>query len=170
MRRLPVVFCLLALALSPAALHAQFSLGFQGGWSTRTDWGIGGRATMDLSPKGTPVAIYGTYDYFWPGGTTLVEGEYWEFNLNLAFVQGIYRPEAQSYLAVGLNVANIRDTRRADGEVLVDETKYGVNLVGGSKYKLGRIAPFFEVRYTIKGSRQFYLTAGLDLVLNPDWY
>jgi hypothetical protein len=163
MKKLAVVMCVLALMLAPATAQAQFSLGAQGNWGDDTDWGVGGRATYDLSPRGVPLAIYATYDYFWPRSTALLQRDYWEVNINAAFVQPVGGPRAQSYFALGLNIADFSTRDPISGES-ASTTKYGLNLIGGSKYKLSRLAPFFEIRYVIEGSKQLVLTAGVDLL------
>jgi hypothetical protein len=169
MKRLLLAACLAGLALTPRASYAQISLGGQGSWGDRRDWAVGGRLTWDLSPRGTPLAFIGAFDWFFLQAPRTIDAEYWEVNVNVAFIQSVYRPEAVSYLGVGLNVATIKEERKADGEVLLDDTDYGVNLLGGTRYKLGRFAPFFELRYIIEGGEQFVVTAGLDLLLGTDY-
>ena len=59
---------------------------------------------------------------------------------------------------------------RERGDIVFEDfTKYGANLLGGTRYKLGRIAPFFELRYIIEGGEQFVITAGVDLLFGTDY-
>lgn len=162
MRKLLVATCLLGLFFAPSALQAQFSLGFEGVWGDDTDWGIGGRATVDLSPR-APVALIGTYDYFWPSTVPLIDRQYWEVNVNAVYVQSVSGPQAQTYVGLGLNIADFSAEDRSTGET-ESRTEYGLNILGGTRYKVNRLAPFFEIRYTIEGSQQLVITLGLDLL------
>lgn len=171
MNRLLLAACVIGLALAPSALEAQVSIGPQGSWGDRRDWAVGGRLTVDLSPNGPPVAFVGAYDWFFPQMRVGINAEYWEINVNALYVQTLYQAEAVSYVGLGLNVADFRAT----GESLVGEpfdeayTKYGVNLVGGTRFKFERFAPFFELRYIIEGGKQFVLTAGLELLFGSGY-
>jgi hypothetical protein len=167
MRKVLTATCLLGLLLAPSAAHAQFSLGVQGSWGDKTDWGLGGRATLDLTPRGIPVAVFGTYDYFWWDDIPLYDRSYWEVNINAVFVQMVGGPQAQSYFGLGLNIADFSVKERATGEES-GTTDYGLNLLGGSKYKVSRLAPYFEIRYVIEGSEQLVLTLGLDVLLGRE--
>ena len=165
MKRLVLAGFLAGLIFVPRASYAQISIGGQGSWGNQRDWALGGRLTWDLSPRGTPVAFIGAFDWFFQQHVPVaIDAEYWEINVNAVYIQTIYRPEAVSYVGGGLNVARIKE-ERTTGTVILDDTRYGANLVGGTRYKLGRIAPFFELRYIIEGGEQFVLTAGLDLML-----
>lgn len=164
MKRLVLAASLAGLVLMPRVSDAQVSIGGQGSWSDRRDWALGGRLTWDLSPSGTSLAFIGAFDWFFQQNVPVtIDAEYWEINLNAVYLQSIYRPEAVSYVGGGLNVARIKE-ERTTGVVIVDDTRFGANLVAGTRYKLGRIAPFFELRYIIEGGEQFVLTAGLDLM------
>lgn len=170
MKRLAFAAWLAGIALMPGVLEAQVSIGGQGSWGDRYDWAVGGRLTWDLSPKGTPLAFIGAYDRFFPNAHGVFDWDYWEFNLNVVFIQSVYRPEAVSYIGGGLNIANFKSEGSSGGEpVTNEETKFGANIVGGTRYKLGRLAPFFELRYIIEGGEQFVLTAGIDLLLGMDY-
>lgn len=169
MKRLALAACLAGFALMPCALEAQVSIGGQGSWGDRYDWAVGGRLTLDLSPRGMPLAFIGAFDWFFPNVPPAFDAEYWEININAVYIQSIYRPEAVSYFGGGLNIATVKSVNTIDGQVFEDETKYGANLVGGTRYKLGRFAPFFELRYIIEGGKQFVLTAGVDLLLGMDY-
>ena len=164
MRKLLVAGAVAGLMLVPGTSRAQLSVGAQGNWGSEFDWGVGGRVTLDLSPKRIPIAFFGTYDYFWPSSPLGINREYWELNFNAVYAQGVYGPQAQTYVGIGLNVAHPKGTAIATGET-EEDTNYGLNILGGTKYKLGRMAPYFEIRYTIEGSQQLILTLGVDLVL-----
>ncbi len=171
MNRLLLAACVIAVGLAPSALEAQVSIGPQGSWGDRRDWAVGGRLTVDLSPNGPPVAFVGSYDWFFPKTPVGINAEYWEINVNALYVQTLYQGEAVSYVGLGLNVANWK----AGGQSIVgdpvseEDTQYGVNLVGGTRYKFERFAPFFELRYIIEGGRQFVLTAGLELLFGSGY-
>ncbi len=170
MKKLAFAACLAAFALMPGALEAQVSVGGQGSWGDRYDWAVGGRLTWDLSPNGIPLAFIGAFDWFFPDVPRSIDTDYWEINLNALYIQSVYRPEAVSYIGGGLNIARIRSEGTfGDAPFSEDETRYGANLIGGTRYKLGRFAPFFELRYIIEGGKQFVITAGIDLLLGTDY-
>lgn len=164
MRRLLFAACLAGFVLMPRASAAQFSIGGQGSWGDRRDFAVGGRLTLDLSPTATPLAFIGAFDWFFVQVPRGIDAEYWEVNINAVYIQTIYRPEAVSYIGGGLNIATVKSTRTIDDTLLEDDTRYGANLLGGTRYKLGRFAPFFELRYIIEGGKQFVITAGVDLM------
>lgn len=171
MKGLVIAVCVAGFALTPAALEAQVSVGGQGSWGDRRDWAVGGRVTVDLSPSAVPVALIGAYDWFFPDVPSGIDADYWEINVNVVFVQSVSRAAPASYLGVGLNVADFKAEGEFAGQPIPPEdyTRYGINLVGGTRYKFGRLAPFFELRYIIEGGRQFVISAGLDLLLTSGY-
>jgi hypothetical protein len=173
MNRLLLAACVMGLGLVPSALEAQVSIGPQGSWGDRRDWAVGGRLTVDFSPNGPPVAFVGSYDWFFPQVPVGINAEYWEINVNAVYVQTLYQAEAVSYVGLGLNVADWKaEGQSITGEPIApeDDTVYGLNLVGGTRYKFERFAPFFELRYIIEGGEQFVITAGLELIFGSGYY
>ena len=168
MRRLLLALSLAGLILVPSTAAGQVYLGFQGNWSDRYDWGIGGRVTVDLTPKLIPLMIAGSYDYFWPGETLTRDYDYWAVNVNALFVQRVYgagaQGYAQGYFGIGLNVANPSVTIK-EGGAKSSDTDLGLNLLAGTKYKTGRVAPYFDVGFTFGGAEHFKFTIGLDVAL-----
>jgi hypothetical protein len=69
---------------------------------------------------------------------------------------------------VGLNVANPKVTEKGSGEERSD-TELGLNLLAGTKYKTGRVSPYFDFGFTFWGSEQFKFTFGLDVALARDF-
>ncbi len=172
MRKLLLAAGLASVMLVPGTAFGQAYIGAQGNWGDRFDWSVGGRFTVDLTPKMKPVAFVATYDYFWPQDLVLVNREYWEVNVNAMFMQRIYgrgAGHAAGYFGLGLNIADITEKSKTTGEETFTDTRYGLNILGGTKYKVGRVAPFFEFGFTIEGSKQFKITAGLDLALSKDF-
>ena len=170
MKRLALAACLAGFALMPHTLEAQVSIGGQGSWGDRRDWAVGGRLTWDLSPTGTPLAFIGAFDWFFPDVPVSIDTDYWEININAVYIQSVYGPEAVSYIGAGLNVAHIKSQGTFGGEPFSEEdTQYGANVLGGTRYKLGRLAPFFELRYIIEGGKQFVITVGVDLLLGMEY-
>lgn len=171
MRRLLVMLGLVALMLVPSSAAAQVYVGFQGSWGDRYDWGIGGRVTVDLTPRLVPVMIAGSYDYFWPGETFTRDYEYWEVNLNALFVQRVFSVGtagyATGYFGAGLNIANPSVTIIESGDKSSD-TELGLNLLAGTKYNIGRVSPYFDLSFIFGGSKQIKFTVGLDLALASD--
>ncbi len=172
MRRLLLALSLASLTVVPSTALGQVYVGFQGNWGDRYDFGIGGRVTVDLTPKLVPVMIAGSYDYFWPGETLSRDYEYWEINVNALFVRRVFgvgtQGYASGYLGVGLNVANPSVTIKDTGAETSD-TELGLNLLGGTKYSIGRVSPYFDFGFVFGGSKQIKFTVGLDLALTGDF-
>lgn len=172
MRRLTLSLGLVALTLVPTSAPAQVFVGFQGNWGDRYDWGIGGRVTVDLRPKLIPVMIAGSYDYFWPGETLLRDFDYWEVNVNALFIQRVFgvgvSGSAAGYVGIGLNVSTPSVTVKETGQKTSD-TELGLNLLAGTKYRTGRVAPYFDFGFTFWGPEQIKFTLGLDVALAPDF-
>ena len=169
MKRLLLIVGLAGALWIPGASYGQVTIGGQGGWGDKFDWSVGGRLTYDLSPQLVPVALIGAFDWYFPDSPLSLERDYWEINANAVYLQ----PAGPSvgYLGVGLNVANFSAEGTLPGGTVIDDsqTEYGLNLVGGIRYKVGRVAPFFETRYTIEGGNQFVINLGLDVLLGPSW-
>ncbi len=167
MRKLVASFLALVVVLAPDSASGQISLGAQGNWGDTFDWGVGGRLTVDLSQMGTPLAFFGTYDYFWPEDSDLLDRQYWEININAVYAEYIGGPQAQPYAGIGLNIAHTSVKGETLGGLPIDrsETNYGINALAGFKWKLTRVAPYIEFRYVIEGSRQLVITGGLDLAV-----
>lgn len=172
MRRLLVALSLAGLTLIPSTAAAQVYLGFQGNWGDRYDLGIGGRVTVDLSPKLIPVMIAGSYDHFWPLDTFTRARDYWEVNVNALFIQRVFRVGtagyASGYFGVGLNIANPSVTMRDSGDKSSD-TNVGLNLLGGTKYHVGRVSPYLDVGITFWGAEQAKFTFGVDVALASEF-
>ncbi len=45
----------------------------------------------------------------------------------------------------------------------------GLNLLAGTKYKTGRVAPYFDVGLTVWGAEHFKFTFGVDVALARDF-
>jgi hypothetical protein len=172
MRRLLLALSLASLTLVPNTAAAQAYLGFQGNWGDRYDWGIGGRVTVDLTPKLIPLMIAGSYDYYWPGETLTRDFDYWEVNVNALFVQRVFGVGtggyASGYLGIGLNIANPSVTIKESGAKSSD-TDVGLNLLGGTKYHVGRVSPYFDIGFTFWGAEQVKVTFGVDVALARDF-
>jgi hypothetical protein len=171
MRKTLLAIALAGLVLAPSTALGQLYVGGEGGWGDRYDWYVGGRATLDLTPRDIPVAIIGNYNYFWPGDNILYDFDYWEVNINAAFMQRVYGAAAgyaAAYFALGLNISDFSSTREETGAKTSD-TRYGLNIIGGTKYKLSRFAPFFEIGFTIDGSEQVKFTGGIDIALGQNF-
>lgn len=165
---LRTIIGLVGLVLLPSALLAQVGVGGQGNWGTDSDWGVGGRVSLDFtdfSAGGVPFAIIGSYDRFWPDDLFGIDVEYWEVNANAVYAAPAYRGVLASYAGLGLNISRFSVTSTVLGGADESETRYGLNLVSGTKYKIGRIYPFLEGRFEIEGGEQFVITLGLEAQL-----
>jgi hypothetical protein len=167
MRKALFATSLFVLLSTPAALQAQLDLGAQGSWGDEFDFAAGARVTLGI-PGSLPLELHGAFDYFFPERDSLT---YWELNGNIT----AHLPEPgglSPYVGLGLNVANTDIKETIDGEagpvtISRHETEFGVNFVGGLKYKTGSLAPFGEVRWEAGGSKQFVATIGLMLNIGP---
>ena len=163
MKKLLSGLCLAALLAAPSSLFGQLSVGAQGGWGSDFDWAVGGRLTLQFEGPRVPVALIGSYDWFFPQRSVNIDVEYWEANVNLIFVQPALG-DVSTYGGIGVNVASVK-TQTMPGGTSVSSTDVGANVVGGAKVVSGRLNPFFEMRFEIGGGEQFVVVLGLDVRL-----
>jgi opacity protein-like surface antigen len=130
------------------------SFGVELNWSSDVDFGIGGRGVFPLEAlfPGTPLDGIVSFDYFFPGNSVT----YWEINGDVAYRFRVpARSSLRPYAGAGLNIAHAS----AAG---VSDTKAGLNLLGGTTFKVkGSITPFVEARGEIGGGKTFILTGGV---------
>ena len=151
-------------AARPAAAPArrtQFAAELD--WSSDYDVGIGARVVFGLQslfPK-TPLDGIVSFDYFFPSAPAGVSAHYWEINGNLAYrftvpARSSFRP----YAGGGLNIAH---ASASSGGVSASDTKAGLNLLGGTTFKLkgSTLTPFVEGRGEIGGGKTFIITGGV---------
>src|SRR5438128_42236 len=135
------------------------AFGVQLDWGSDPNFGIGGRGVFPLQslfPK-TPLDGIVSFDYFFPGNNV----KYWEINGNVAYR---FRVPARSslgpYAGGGLNIAHASVTIAG---VSGSDTKAGLNLLGGTTFKVKRstLIPFVEGRGELGGGKTFILTGGV---------
>ncbi len=105
--------------------------------------------------------VIGSYDYFFPDETVGVDPEYWEANLNVAYINQV-NPRLATWVGAGLNYADFeaRNTQGFD--------RLGLNLLGGAKVYFGNgFAALGEARFEFEGGEQLVLTLGLEYILGP---
>lgn len=150
-------------AARPAAAKQRPSFGVQLNWSSDVDFGIGGRGVFPLQslfPK-TPLDGIVSFDFFFPSAPAGVSADYWEINGNVAYrftvpSRSAFRP----YAGGGLNIAHA--SAGPSGGTSVSETKAGLNLLGGTTFKVrGTVTPYAEARGEIGGGKTFIITAGV---------
>src|SRR5213593_2999329 len=151
-------------AAAPAGGSAHPSFGPELNWSSDVDFGIGARGVFPLQslfPK-TPLDGIVSFDYFFPSHPSGTSAHYWEINGNVAFrftvpARSSFRP----YAGGGLNVAHA--SAGPSGGTSVSATKAGLNLLGGTTFKLksGSLVPFAEARGEVGGGKTFILTGGV---------
>jgi len=170
------VLLLAAIALAPADAAAQRraaprsaprsaqrpSFGLQLDWSSDVDFGIGGRGVFPLRslfPR-TPLDGIVSFDYFFPSAPAGVSAHYWEINGNVAYRFSVpARSSFGPYAGGGLNIAH---ASASAGGASASDTKAGLNLLGGTTFKVkGSITPFAEARGEIGGGKTFILTGGV---------
>lgn len=134
--------------------------GVQADWGTdNVDFGIGARIVYPalgtaLNVKG--LEGYASFDYFFPGNSLT----YWELNPGVTYnltIQGMrgFSP----YVGGGLNVAHASVDLGAFGKA--SDTKVGLNLLGGGRFALGKLAAYAEGRIEISGGERFVATFGI---------
>jgi len=164
MRRVLVVLGGLALLGSTAAdLRAQTRFGVQASFgSDDVNFGIGGRATFNLRSLIKTPGFEGiaSFDYFFPDAPAGVDVTYWEINGNLGYAIPNVKGSVAPYVGGGLNIAH---ASASSGGVSGSDTKVGLNLLGGIKFKsrTSRLAPFVEARIELSGGEIFVLTGGV---------
>jgi hypothetical protein len=150
---------LTVLAVSAGAAQGQ-RFGAQVSWADDTDLGIGARLEYDigasLAEEGTLSRTYliGSFDYFPDCGQ---ECSYFEFNGNLAVP--VSSATLNPYVGTGLNMGRISVGDASD-------TQFGLNLLGGLKFAISRLASFAEARLELKDESQLVLTFGVMLGSN----
>lgn len=152
------------LGLSAGVATGQVSAGVQGNWGTETDFGVGGRIIVDLGDLVAGLETFGSFDYFFPSDEFGADLTYWEANANLVYRIGSARELLTPYLGVGFNLAQFEASVDVLGaEASGDETKSGMNLLGGLMFHLGTAKPFVEGKVEAGGGEQFVVSAGVRL-------
>jgi len=160
-------------AARPAAARAQGPrFAAELNWSSDVNLGIGGRGVFPLEPvfPGTPLDGIVSFDYFFPSAPPGAgsSAHYWEINGNVAYRFHMERGSSLGpYAGGGLNIAHASVTAvvppPGTGTVSASATKAGLNLLGGTTFKLtgSNLTPFAEARGEIGGGKTFILTAGI---------
>src|SRR2546426_4719705 len=150
-------------AARPAGGSAHPSFGPELNWSSDVDFGIGARGVFPLQslfPK-TPLDGIVSFDYFFPSHASGTTAHYWEINGNVAYRFKVARSSLGPYAGGGLNIAHA--SAGPSGGPTVSDTKAGLNLLGGTTFKLkgSKLTPFAEARGEIGGGKTFILTGGV---------
>lgn len=161
MRKIVSVLAGLAVVavLSAKPAEAQ-QFGAHVSWGDDTDFGLGARLGFPLgqSLKSKGITALATFDYFFPDGFNL-----WELTAN-----GIYNitptGSVSPYVGGGLSFASSSadNTLCPTGSVCDDFSRFGLNLLGGLKFKpLGNVVPFVEARFAVRDRSQLVLSGGV---------
>src|SRR3989442_12612958 len=132
-------------------------------WSSDVDFGIGARGVFPLQslfPK-PPLDGIVSFDYFFPSHASGTTAHYWEINGNVAYRFKVARSSLAPYAGGGLNIAHA--SAGPSGGPTVSDTKAGLNLLGGTTFKLkgSKLTPFAEARGEIGGGKTFIITGGV---------
>ena len=152
-----------AAARTTASPAQRASFGVQLDWSSDYDFGIGGRGVFPLQslfPR-TPLDGIVSFDYFFPSAPAGVSAHYWEINGNVAYRFRMPRSSSLGpYAGGGLNIAH---ASASSGGVSASDTKAGLNLLGGTTFKLkgSTLTPFVEGRGELGGGKTFIITGGV---------
>ncbi|HEU5261392.1 MAG TPA: hypothetical protein VFU41_08225 [Gemmatimonadales bacterium] len=151
-------------AAAPAPAQ-RASFGAELAYGTDTDFGLGARVVFGLRslfPR-TPLDAHVGFLYFFPDAPTGVDVTYWEINGNIAYRIPNVRGSLAPYLGGGLNIAH---ASASSGGLSASDTKLGLNLLGGTTFKVkGTVIPFVEARGIISGGEQFVISGGMRFSL-----
>ena len=169
MRKVTMALALvLATGLVAQAAQAQtekaWQFGPQASWMSK-DVGIGVGARAVYAGLGTAVNVpglraYGAFDYFFPSTSFGTDAKYWEINagatydLKLSGMTG-FAP----YVGAGLNYAHVSVSV---GGFSGSDSRTGLNVLGGGRFKLGqKLNAFAEARLELGGGEAFAATFGI---------
>lgn len=168
MRRILLATCTLFFLAIPGGLNAQLSIAPQVSWGDDVDFGLGGRVTLGLPIQDFPLEAIGSFDVFFPDDEGDVDLDYWEINLNAAYLFPIVTPTVTPYVGGGLNIAHASvSVPEGFGGLDGDDTELGLNLLGGVKFPLRNVTPYGELRIELGGGEQFVLTGGVAFNIGP---
>jgi opacity protein-like surface antigen len=112
-----------------------------------------------LFPR-TPLDGIISFDYFFPSAPAGVSNHYWEINGDVAYRFTVPRSSSLApYAGGGLNIVHASSSA---GTVSGSVTKVGLNLLGGTTFKVrASVTPFLEARGELGGGKTFILTGGV---------
>jgi hypothetical protein len=145
----PTILLLMHLGPQASEAEAQVALGGQGSWGSEADFGVGGRALVNV--PGWNLEGVGSVDFFFPDGDV----DWIDINANLFY--HFHLPDSPSvipYVGGGLNLA-----RLSVGDA--STTEAGLNLGGGIRFPGPTVTPFLELRGVVSDADQFVITGGI---------
>ena len=162
MRHQALTLLVLGTILHAGPVASQISVGIHGDWGSDTDFGVGARAILSLKRLVPHLETVGSFDYFFPGDNFGADVTYWELNLNLVYRFEIKDSPVKPYAGAGLNFTYLNASVDVLGTTASgDDTRGGLNLVGGLLFHIGRAKPFVEGRVEAGGGEQFVVSAGV---------
>ncbi|NNG15603.1 MAG: hypothetical protein HKM89_03910 [Gemmatimonadales bacterium] len=162
MRHQALALLVLGTSLNAGPVAGQVSAGVHGDWGSDMDFGVGARAVLGLERLVPNLETVGSFDYFFPGDDFGADVTYWELNLNLVYRFEIKDSPVKPYAGAGLNFAYLNASVDVLGTTASgDETRGGLNLLGGLLFDIGRAKPFVEGRVEAGGGDQFVVSAGV---------
>jgi|GEM_PF-1591921 len=171
MRKLMAAAALVAvMGVAAQAASAQttgvkaFQFGPQVSFMTQSvGLGVGARVVyngLGTQLKVPGLAVYGSFDYFFPGSSYGVSPKYWEINANATYdlrISGL--TGVVPYVGAGLNYAHSSVSFLG---LSASASKTGLNILGGGRFNLGSsLKAFGEARLELSGGGAFALTFGL---------
>src|SRR3989441_12806261 len=147
-------------AARPAPVSAQRTrCAAELNWSSDFDFGIGARGVFGLQSlfRKTPLDGIVSFDYFFPSHPSGTSLHYWEINGNVAYRFTVpARSSLRPYAGGGLNIAHVSSPAPfGTPTVSASDTKAGLNLLGGTTFKLkgSKLTPFVDARGEIGGGK-----------------
>jgi len=144
----PLVALMLLGAPGVQDAEAQVAVGPQASWGSEADFGVGGRALINIPNVNLETVL--SAELFFPDGDV----DWLDFNANVFY--HFHLPDTHSvvpYAGAGLNVARLSFNG--------SETEAGLNIGGGIRFPAGGMTPFIDARFVFSDADQFVISAGL---------
>ncbi|HEY6000609.1 MAG TPA: outer membrane beta-barrel protein [bacterium] len=181
LRLVVVAVALVAAAAGPSAAQ-ELRFGAQASYGSFSEFGVGARAEMDLGHLVENLSVSTSLDYFFESDGTDhhtdafsrvyaydYETKLWALNVNAIYdLRMLDIPETfQVYVGGGLNYTNEKYDYPYSGlyyvgsyERRTDNDGFGLNVLAGCRFNLNlMVVPFVEVRYTLGGVEDQFITS-----------
>lgn len=154
------IFTLSLLVSVSILANAQVRFGAFMGYAEKIDlWGLGAQVEVIVSDR---VGISPSFVYFFPRKLNAdVQTTFWEWNANGHYYL-INGDKVNFYGLAGFNYSTTRvSTEDVSGDQIVNDYNAGLNLGAGLLFKIDRLLPFAEAKYTAGSYSQFAFFAGV---------
>jgi hypothetical protein len=156
-KKLVLMACSALLLAVPSVVEAQVQFGPQIAWGDDADFGIGARVALGLPQVREGVQLHIAGDYFFIDCPSELDCSWIELNSNLHLPVPL-APNMATYAGAGLNVARVKVSVPGFS---ASDTEVGLNILGGIRFPAAALTPFVEASFTLGGSEQFGVRAGI---------